>query len=104
MLSDPGYMTFLESKDSDSAFFKDSEIRAIKKYCQENDGVVRFSFVGDCNTAELQFGPSLYDRLILTRTFTGYVLRLKSEDYEVQSKKIEFQSFKEMMDYVKSET
>lgn len=104
MLDTPGYMVFLESKEADSAMFKDSEIRAIKKYCQENDGVVRFSYVGNCHTAELQFGPSLYDRLILTRTFTGYVLRLKSEDYNTSSKKYEFQSFKEMMDYIDDET
>lgn len=99
----PGYITFMESKSS-SAMFLDSEIRLIKKYCNDNDGIVRFNFVGDSQVANMQFGPSLYDRVELIRRQDCYRLRLKSNNVDVNNISEDFTSFKEALKFLEEES
>ena len=100
---EPTFMTFMESKTYTSMFL-DSEIRILKKYCNDNDGVIRFHFVGDTQVASMQFGPSLYDRVEITRKNNGYAMVLKSEDIDVGIERLSFTSFKEVMRYLEEET
>ena len=102
-LKEPSYVLFVESKNS-SAMFLDSEIRLIKKYCADNEGIVRFHFIGDSQVASMQFQPSLYDRVDLIRKKDQYILVLKSENIEVGTEKETFNSFKEMMRFLEEET
>ena len=93
----------MESKSS-SAMFLDSEIRLIKKYCNDNDGIVRFNFVGDSQVANMQFGPSLYDRVELIRRQDCYRLRLKSNNVDVNNISEDFTSFKEALKFLEEES
>jgi len=99
----PGYITFMESK-STSAMFLDSEIRLIKKYCNDNDGIVRFNFIGDSQVANMQFGPSLYDRVELIRRPDCYRLRMKSNDIDTKPVSEDFKSFKEALKFLEEES
>lgn len=103
MIEAPGYLMFLESKEN-SAMFRDSEMRILKRYCSENDGVIRFMFVGDNQVAEMRFGPSEYDRMLLSRTPHEFVLYKASDDIEKQPKKLKFSSFKEAYNHILNET
>lgn len=98
-----GFELFLES-ETKSNIFLDSEIRQLKRYCHDNDGVIKLVFVGDNQVAEMQFGPSLYDRVQMIRKPRGYVLVMSSDDLDTGTAQETFNSFKEALRYLESET
>lgn len=99
----PTYMTFLESKNQVGQFL-DSEVRILKRYCHDNDGVVKLFFIGDNQVAEMQFSPGEWNRLEVIRKPDKYVLKLLSDGRVTNGKKLDFSSFEDLMKFVEEET
>lgn len=99
----PNYMLFLESKTQTGQFL-DSEVRLLKRYCHDNDGVMNMFFVGDNQVAEMQFEPSEFDRLEVIRKPDRYTLKLMSDGKVGGAKKIDFTSFENLLKFVEEET